>query len=112
MPSTIPVEHIDPINAQILAISEDLIAGFQRQPFHLIAEKSGVPLETVLVRIRAMQEAGVVRRVRQTLLSTKLAHGALVAWKVPPRRIRFPATSSSAPPTRMFPAPATGFGRR
>ena len=44
MNSTIPVEHTDPINAPILAISEDLIAGFQRQPFHVIAEKSGVPL--------------------------------------------------------------------
>ena len=83
MNSTIPVEHNDPVNASILAISEDLIAGFQRQPFQLIAAKSGVSLETVLERIRAMVEAGVVRRVRQTLLSTKLAHGALVAWKVP-----------------------------
>lgn len=87
MPTTIPVEHTDPINAQILAISEDLVSGFQRQPFHLIAEKSGVPLETVLIRIRAMQEAGIVRRVRQTLLSTKLAHGALVAWKVPEEKL-------------------------
>lgn len=87
MPSTIPVEHTDPINARILAISEDLISGFQRQPFHLIAEKSEVPLETVLERIRAMLEAGVVRRVRQTLLSTKLAHGALVAWKVPEEKL-------------------------
>ncbi|MBK1880909.1 Lrp/AsnC family transcriptional regulator [Luteolibacter pohnpeiensis] len=80
---TIPVEHTDPINAKILAISEDLIAGFHRHPFHLIAEKSGVDLPTVIERIRAMLEAGVIRRVRQTLLSTKLAHGALVAWKVP-----------------------------
>jgi DNA-binding Lrp family transcriptional regulator len=83
MTPTIPVEHNDPVNARILAVSEDLIAGFQRQPFHLIADQSGVGLETVLVRIRAMLEAGVIRRVRQTLLSTKLAHGALVAWKVP-----------------------------
>ncbi|HSP43366.1 MAG TPA: Lrp/AsnC family transcriptional regulator [Luteolibacter sp.] len=87
MSTTIPVEHTDPVNARILAISEDLIAGFQREPFHLIAEKSGVPLETVLERIRAMLEAGVVRRVRQTLLSTKLAHGALVAWKVPEEKL-------------------------
>ena len=87
MNSTIPVEHSDPVNASILAISEDLIAGFQRQPFHLIAEKSGVPLATVIERIRAMVEAGVVRRVRQTLLSTKLAHGALVAWKVPEEKL-------------------------
>ena len=87
MNSTIPVEHSDPTNAAILAISEDLIAGFQRYPFQLIAEKSGLPLETVLERIRAMVEAGVVRRVRQTLLSTKLAHGALVAWKVPEEKL-------------------------
>ncbi len=87
MSHTFPVEHTDPTNAQILAISEDLIAGFQRQPFHVIAEKSGVPLETVLERIRAMQEAGIIRRVRQTLLSTKLAHGALVAWKVPEEKL-------------------------
>jgi len=80
---TIPVEHNDPVNARILAVSEDLVAGFQRQPFHVIAEQSGVDLDTVLERIRAMLEAGVIRRVRQTLLSTKLAHGALVAWRVP-----------------------------
>src|SRR6478735_7037466 len=87
MNPTIPVEHTDPINAAILAVSEDLISGFQRQPFQLIAEKSGVPLETVIERIRAMVTAGVVRRVRQTLLSTKLAHGALVAWKVPEEKL-------------------------
>ena len=80
--ATIPTEHTDVINARILAVSEDLITGFVRQPFHLIAEKSGVPLETVLERLRAMLDAGVIRRVRQTLLATKLAHGALVAWKV------------------------------
>jgi len=87
MSHTLPVEHTDSTNAQILAISEDLIAGFQSQPFHVIAEKSGVPLETVIGRIRAMQEAGIIRRVRQTLLSTKLAHGALVAWKVPEEKL-------------------------
>ena len=87
MNSTIPVEHSDPVNARILAISEDLVSGFQREPFQVIAEKSGVPLETVIERIRAMTEAGIVRRVRQTLLSTKLAHGALVAWKVPEEKL-------------------------
>lgn len=79
----VPVEHTDPVNARILAVSEDLVSGFQREPFQLISELSGVPFETVIGRIRAMLEAGVVRRVRQTLLATKLAHGALVAWKVP-----------------------------
>jgi DNA-binding Lrp family transcriptional regulator len=76
-------EYNDPVNLKILSISEDLIAGFHERPFNVIAEQSGVPLDTVLERIRLMLENGVVRRVRQTLLATKLAHGALVAWKVP-----------------------------
>lgn len=85
--SSVPVEHTDPLNARILEVSEDLVQGFQPDPFGLIAEKSGVPLETVIERIRAMLEAGVIRRVRQTLLATKLAHGALVAWKIDPAHI-------------------------
>ncbi|MEM6278417.1 MAG: Lrp/AsnC family transcriptional regulator [Verrucomicrobiota bacterium] len=85
--SEIPVEHDDPINSKILEVSEDLVSGFQRYPFQHIAEGSGVDLETVLVRIRAMQEAGVIRRTRQTLLATKLAYGALCAWKVGPQSL-------------------------
>jgi DNA-binding Lrp family transcriptional regulator len=82
-----PVEHNDPINARILAISEDKIEGFVREPFAEIAQRSGVPLETVFERISAMLQAGTIRRVRQTLLATNLADGALVAWKVPPEKI-------------------------
>jgi DNA-binding Lrp family transcriptional regulator len=83
----LPTAHTDPINAAILAVSEDLICGFQRQPFHAIAAQSGVPLATVIARLRAMLAAGVVRRVRQTLLATKLAHGSLVAWKIPEEKL-------------------------
>lgn len=81
--SSLPVEHNDPINSQILAVSEDQIKGFHRHPFHFIAERSGLPLETVLERIQAMLKAGVIRRVRQTLLANKLADGGLIAWHVP-----------------------------
>jgi DNA-binding Lrp family transcriptional regulator len=82
MSASTPTEHTDELNARILAVSEDMVQGFLRQPFHAIAERSGVPLEVVLERIRTMLQAGVIRRVRQTLLATKLARGALVAWKV------------------------------
>lgn len=82
--SAIPTEHTDPINARLLAVSEDRLQGFHEWPFHEIAVRSGLELETVLERLRAMVQAGVIRRIRQTLNSTKLAHGALVAWKVPP----------------------------
>src|SRR6202051_2079398 len=71
------------INANILAISEDKIEGFVREPFEEIAQRSGVAVDLVMARIAAMLRAGTIRRVRQTLLATNLADGALVAWKVP-----------------------------
>ena len=83
----LPVEHNDPINAKILAVSEDKIDGFVREPFEEIANRSGVGVEVVMARIAAMLRAGTIRRVRQTLLATNLADGALVAWKVPEEEI-------------------------
>ena len=79
---SIPIAVDDPINAAILSVSEDRVSGFIRDPFAVISEESGQPLDTVCERIRAMLEAGVIRRVRQTVLATSLAPGALVAWKV------------------------------
>jgi DNA-binding Lrp family transcriptional regulator len=88
MPSSVlSTEISDPINARILAVSEDRFAGFHVRPFAEIARLSGLPLETVLERLRAMLEAGVVRRIRQTLMATNLAPGALVAWQVPTDRL-------------------------
>jgi DNA-binding Lrp family transcriptional regulator len=83
----LPVEHNDPINARILAISEDKVEGFVREPFEEIAVRSGVAVDVVMARIAAMLRAGTIRRVRQTLLATNLAAGALVAWKVPEDKI-------------------------
>jgi hypothetical protein len=80
-------EHTEAINARILAVSEDKIQGFVREPFARIAELSGLPEDLVLERIRSMLAAGTIRRVRQTLLSTSLAQGALVAWKISPERL-------------------------
>ena len=62
--------------------------GFQRDPLGAIAARSGVDLETVISRLRAMLGSGVIRRIRQTLLSTSLAHGSLCAWNVPPERLQ------------------------
>src|ERR1044072_7074452 len=82
-----PVKHNDPINAKILAISEDKIEGFVREPFEEIASRSGVGVDEVMARIAAMLRAGTIRRVRQTLLATNLAKGALVALKIPEDKI-------------------------
>src|SRR5467141_1275193 len=83
----LPVEHDDPTNAKILAVSEDKIEGFVREPFAEIAQRSGVAVDLVMARIAGMLRAGTIRRVRQTLLATNLADGALVAWKVPEDKI-------------------------
>src|SRR6202046_1357931 len=79
----IATEHTDTVNAKILAVSEDQIQGFVREPFKEIAKLSDTDEALVLDRIKAMLSAGTIRRVRQTLLATNLAEGALVAWKVP-----------------------------
>jgi len=79
--------HTDPVNAQILSVSEDRIAGFVRDPFGEIAAKSGVDAEVVMERIAAMLRAGTIRRVRQTLMATNLAEGALVAWQFPNEKL-------------------------
>ena len=82
-----PIAHTDATNAKILAVSEDRIQGFVRDPIGEIATRSGVDAETVVERIRAMLRAGTIRRVRQTLMATNLAEGALVAWQLPPDKV-------------------------
>src|SRR5580765_7624418 len=70
--ATIPISITDPINARILAISEDKLQGFQADPIGEIARQSGVDDATVIERIQAMLRAGTIRRVRQTLMATNL----------------------------------------
>ena len=87
MSATAAVSHTDEINARILAISEDRIAGFVRDPMQEIATACGLPVDLVIERIRAMLRAGTIRRVRQTLMATDLAPGALVAWEIDADRL-------------------------
>ena len=81
--AAVPSGISDPLNARILAVSEDRISGFVNEPFAEIAFSAGLAEEVVIERLRAMLSAGVIRRIRQTLMATNLAPGALVAWRVP-----------------------------
>lgn len=83
----IPVTTTDSINARILAVSEDQLQGFHIDPIGTIARQSALEATVVIERIRAMLSAGTIRRVRQTLMTTNLAHGALVAWLVPEEKL-------------------------
>jgi DNA-binding Lrp family transcriptional regulator len=87
VPEVTPTSPKDVTNRTILEVSEDQIKGFSARPFSEIAKRSGLPLEVVLERIQAMLTSGVVRRVRQTLLATNLAQGALIAWKITPDKL-------------------------
>ena len=84
---TIAADVSDPINARILAVSEDKIAGFLPDPIQEISRLSGVDQPTVIDRLSAMLRAGTIRRIRQTLMATNLAKGALVAWQVPEEKL-------------------------
>lgn len=83
----VPAAVSDPINSAILAVSEDRLAGFQADPFGEIAARSGVSADVVIERVVAMLRAGTIRRVRQTVMSTNLARGALCAWQVSEERL-------------------------
>ncbi|MDP9193136.1 MAG: Lrp/AsnC family transcriptional regulator [Acidobacteriota bacterium] len=78
----VPVSPREAFNRRILEVSEDRIRGFVREPFEEIARRTGLDQSVVTERIKAMLEAGTIRRVRQTLLATNLAQGALIAWKI------------------------------
>src|SRR5260221_10273479 len=85
--TTLPIRIDDAVNKAILSISEDRLQGFQSDPFGAVAAQSGLAVEVVIERIQAMLRAGVIRRVRQPLMATNLAQGALVAWQVPADRL-------------------------
>jgi hypothetical protein len=85
--ASVPIGTHDPVNAAILSVSEDRIQGFAPDPIGQIAELSGIDADTIVQRLRAMLEAGSIRRIRQTLMATNLAAGALVAWIVPEEQL-------------------------
>jgi DNA-binding Lrp family transcriptional regulator len=85
---TVATDIDDPINARILAVSEDKVQGFVMDPIGEISRRSGVEEPVVRQRVVAMLQAGTIRRVRQTLLATNLAAGALVAWLTPPEKLQ------------------------
>ncbi len=83
----VPVDINDPVNAAILSVSEDRVQGFQTDPFGVISEMCGVPVDQVILRVTEMLKADTIRRVRQTLMATNLAKGSLVAWQIPEEKL-------------------------
>ena len=84
---TSDVRFSNTINQKILEFSEDQLTGFVRDPIGELMERTGFDEETILARLRAMLSSGTIRRIRQTLLATNLAQGALIAWRLPEEKI-------------------------
>lgn len=74
-------------NLLILAQAEDQIKGFHRHPFTELSKRCSISEQEVMERLAGMLRVGTIRRVRQTLLATSLAQGALVAWKLPEEKL-------------------------
>ena len=72
----------DATNRRILAVAEDSLSGFYERPFLAIAEACGLDEGTVMERLRCMLSSHTLRYLRQTLPSTALTRGCLIAWRV------------------------------
>ena len=79
----LPVEHNDPINAKILAISEDKIEGFVREPFEEIANRSGVTVEVVMARIAA-RDSPFLRLMHRLLMFFARTYSEVFSFEHPP----------------------------
>ena len=74
--SDVPVETTDPSMPGSSRSARDRIAGFLPDPPRKSAVSATCPWRWSPERLRAMLSAGVIRRIRQTLLATNLADGA------------------------------------
>jgi DNA-binding Lrp family transcriptional regulator len=63
-------------------------------PFREIGEKTGIPEEEVIGRLKALREQGVIRRFRARIDQRKagITANALVAWRVDPAEASFLGT--------------------
>jgi DNA-binding Lrp family transcriptional regulator len=79
---------IDDLDKKIIAqIQGDL--PLDPRPFALLAERVGISEETLVERVRAMKERGIIRRFGATLYHQEagFSSNAMVAWLVPEGRI-------------------------
>lgn len=77
----------DTVNRRLLAVAEDSLTGFRAHPLDDLAVRCDLPVREVQRRLRELMRAGIVRGVRQTLLSSALFPGCLVAWRVPSSKL-------------------------
>jgi len=97
-------------------VSEDRVKGFQRDPWAFIARETGLEVDEIMARIRAMLKPAPFAGCGKPCWRPTSAQGALVAWEVPEDKLEstfefmfqhdpLPATWCCAPRIPDRPAP-------
>lgn len=81
-------ERIDDLDRRIVRATQAGLPLTPR-PYHAVAESLGVPAETVIERMRAMLESGVIRRIGAIPDHYALGYrfNAMTVWDVPDDRV-------------------------
>lgn len=88
-PPTEAAEPIDGVDRAIIAATQEGLP-LVPHPYHEVARRVGVSAAEVMERLRAMQEAGVIRRIGAVPNHYRLGYGAngMSVWDVPDDRVR------------------------
>ena len=54
--------RLDPTDRALVAALQDGLP-LDPEPWNVVAERTGLPVETVMTRLKAMQETGIIRRI-------------------------------------------------
>ena len=75
---------MDEKDLELLKVAQDGVELTSR-PYQVLGNHLGISEEEVLVRLRALQEAGIIRRFSATIghRALGIVANAMIAWKVP-----------------------------
>jgi len=79
------VAVMDQKDLELLKIAQDGVLLISR-PYQALGDLAGISEQEVIVRLRAMQEEGIIRRFAATIghRALGIVANAMIAWKAPP----------------------------
>ncbi|MDD2754051.1 MAG: AsnC family transcriptional regulator [Methanothrix sp.] len=79
---------MDEKDLDLLKIAQDGVELTSR-PYRVLGDRVGISEEEVIVRLRALQEAGIIRRFAATIghRALGIVANAMIAWKVAPEEV-------------------------
>ncbi|MDD2835427.1 MAG: AsnC family transcriptional regulator [Methanothrix sp.] len=79
---------MDEKDLDLLKIAQDGVELASR-PYRVLGDRVGISEEEVIVRLRALQEAGIIRRFAATIghRALGIVANAMIAWRVAPEEV-------------------------